>query len=87
MAALLTGSGGGIVRDVLARRKPLIFREEVYAVWAMLGGLLIAIGYGRSGWQLYALFAAILGLRMLSVYRNWQLPKRKRIGRAGAIGS
>lgn len=77
MAALLTGSGGGIVRDVLARRKPLIFREEVYGVWAMLGGFLIAIGYGRSGWQLYSLFLAILGLRMISVYGNWRLPKRK----------
>jgi uncharacterized membrane protein YeiH len=77
MAALLTGSGGGIVRDVLARRKPLIFREEVYGVWAMLGGLLIAVGYGRSGWQLYVLFLAILALRMISVYKNWRLPKRK----------
>ncbi len=77
MAALLTGSGGGIIRDLLARRKPLIFREEVYGVWAMLGGLAIGLGFGREGWQLYALFGVILGLRMLSVHFNWRLPRRK----------
>jgi uncharacterized membrane protein YeiH len=77
VAALLTGSGGGIIRDVLARRKPLIFREEVYGVWAMVGGLVVGIGFGRDGWQLYVLFALILTLRMISVYRNWRLPKRK----------
>lgn len=76
LAALLTGSGGGILRDILARRKPLIFREEVYGVWAMVGGLAVGIGFGRDGWQLYALFGVLLALRMLSVYRNWRLPKR-----------
>jgi uncharacterized membrane protein YeiH len=77
MAALLTGSGGGIIRDVLAKRKPVIFREEVYGVWAMAGGLVVGLGFGREGWQLYALFFIILALRMVSVYRNWRLPKRK----------
>jgi uncharacterized membrane protein YeiH len=76
VAALLTGTGGGIIRDVLARRKPLIFREEVYGVWAMVGGLIVGIGFGRDGWQSYVLFVVILALRMISVYRNWRLPKR-----------
>ncbi|MCI3919566.1 trimeric intracellular cation channel family protein [Paenibacillus sp. TRM 82003] len=76
LAALLTGCGGGMLRDILARRKPLIFREEVYGVWAMVGGLLVGIGFGRDGWQLYALVIVILSLRMLSVYRNWRLPRR-----------
>ncbi len=76
MAALLTGSGGGIIRDLLARRKPLIFREEVYGVWAIIGGLAVGLGFGRSGWEMYALFSAILALRMLSVYYKWRLPKR-----------
>jgi uncharacterized membrane protein YeiH len=77
VAAILTGSGGGLLRDVLAGRKPLIFRDEIYAVWAGLGGLALAFGWGKSPWQLYSLLVAIVTLRMLSVYYNWKLPKRK----------
>ncbi len=29
-AAALIGCGGGIIRDVLAGRKPLVFRDEIY---------------------------------------------------------
>lgn len=76
VAALLTGCGGGVVRDVLARRKPIIFHAEVYGLWAMLGGLAIAVGFGRTGWEMYALFGTILALRMLSVRFRWRLPKR-----------
>ena len=43
-AAVLTGSGGGMVRDVLAGRKPVIFRDEIYALWALLAGLMIGLG-------------------------------------------
>jgi uncharacterized membrane protein YeiH len=77
VAALLTGSGGGLIRDVLAGRKPLIFRDEIYGIWALLGGLLIGLGWGQSAWQLYTLFILIVGLRMASVYYKWKLPKRK----------
>jgi uncharacterized membrane protein YeiH len=76
IAALLTGCGGGVIRDILARRKPLVFREEVYGVWAMLGGLVVGLGFGGDGWQSYVLFAGLLALRMWSVKRGWQLPKR-----------
>ena len=44
VAAVLTGSGGGIIRDILAGRKPLVFKKEIYAVWAALAGLLIGLG-------------------------------------------
>lgn len=77
VAALLTGCGGGVIRDILARRKPLVFREEVYGAWALLGGLAVALGLGQSGgWVMYALFAALLGMRLLSVRLRWRLPKR-----------
>ncbi len=77
VAAVLTGSGGGIIRDVLAGRKPLIFRDEIYGLWAMLGGLLVAKGVGDTTFEAVILYAAIVGLRMLSVVYSWTLPKRK----------
>ncbi|HZG55310.1 trimeric intracellular cation channel family protein [Paenibacillus sp.] len=86
VAALLTGCGGGVIRDILARRKPLVFREEVYGVWAMLAGLAVAMGFGRGGAEMYALFAALLALRMLSVRLRWRLPKRSFRAAPGASG-
>lgn len=76
VAAVLTGSGGGIIRDVLVGRKPLIFREEIYAIWAMAGGLAIGLGWGRNPFELYSLFIGIVILRMLSVYYKWKLPRK-----------
>ena len=43
VAAMLTGIGGGIIRDVLAGRKPLVLRDEIYAVWAMAAGAAIGL--------------------------------------------
>src|SRR5699024_5897537 len=40
VAATLTGSGGGVVRDILATREPMIMKSPFYAVWAVLAGLL-----------------------------------------------
>ncbi|AGA23182.1 Membrane protein YvgT [Bacillus subtilis subsp. subtilis str. BSP1] len=45
VAAVLTGSGGGIIRDLLAGRKPLVLKAEIYAVWAALGGLIVGLGW------------------------------------------
>ncbi|MCQ6273364.1 trimeric intracellular cation channel family protein [Bacillus sp. V3B] len=74
VAALLTGSGGGIVRDVLAGRKPLLLHTDIYGVWAILGGLVIGIGLVNQPWELYLLFMLIVVLRILTVLYNWKLP-------------
>jgi uncharacterized membrane protein YeiH len=76
VAAVLTGSGGGIIRDLLAGRKPLVLRAEIYAAWAILAGLMIAFGITSSPWQLYALFILIVLLRVLSYTYKWRLPNR-----------
>lgn len=76
VAATLTGAGGGMIRDVFAGRKPMIFRNEIYALWAALGGLLIGLGLIEGAWMTGGLLVAIVLLRMLSVQFGWQLPRR-----------
>jgi uncharacterized membrane protein YeiH len=76
VAAVLTGIGGGIIRDMLAGRKPLVLKEEIYAVWAMVAGLLVGLHVAVSALQLYLLFGVIVLCRMLSVYYGWKLPRR-----------
>lgn len=76
VAAVMTGIGGGIIRDVLAGRKPLVLRDEIYAVWAILAGVVTGLGFATNAWQLALLFAAVVIMRMLSVIYKWKLPRR-----------
>lgn len=77
VAAVLTGSGGGIIRDLLARRQPLVLRDEIYGVWAALAGLIIGLQLFSGDIFLYVLFGVITVLRILSYMKKWRLPLRK----------
>ncbi|WP_158736325.1 trimeric intracellular cation channel family protein [Alteribacillus sp. YIM 98480] len=76
-AAALTGTGGGMVRDVLADRKPMFLRQEIYIAWAMLVGLIIGLGLVDSAPGYILLLILIVTLRMLSVSFHWRLPYRR----------
>lgn len=76
VAAVLTGCGGGVLRDVLAARKPLIFRDEIYAVWAIFAGFAVYFGFGDNAVEQYTLSVIIVILRMLSLKQGWRLPRR-----------
>jgi uncharacterized membrane protein YeiH len=76
VAAVLTGSGGGIIRDLLAGRKPTVLKAEIYAVWAIIVGAAIGLKITTSPFELYTLFFIITALRVLSYTYNWKLPNR-----------
>lgn len=75
VAATMTGAGGGVLRDLLAGRKPMIFQLEIYALWAALAGLIVGLGYITGPFSTAILFTAIVTLRMCSVYFKWTLPR------------
>lgn len=75
-AAVLTGSGGGIIRDLLAGRKPLVLKAEIYAVWAALGGLIVGLGWAGNAAGLYVLFLVLVACRICSFVFRWRLPNR-----------
>jgi len=85
VAAMLTGIGGGIIRDVLAGRKPLVLKDEIYAVWAMLAGLAVGEGWFHTTFELLVLFVIVIVFRMLSVYYKWRLPRRSLKQKGGGI--
>ncbi|PWK13052.1 trimeric intracellular cation channel family protein [Tumebacillus permanentifrigoris] len=76
IAGVLTGIGGGIIRDVLAGRQPLVLKDEIYAFWAILAGLAIGFDLVGQDWQLYVLFLVVVILRLMSLRYRWRLPKR-----------
>jgi uncharacterized membrane protein YeiH len=80
MAALLgmlTGIGGGMVRDVLVAEIPIVLRADIYAVAALAGAAVVVIG---SLLQLPSTAATILGaalcfgLRVMAIRYGWHLP-------------
>ena len=48
VAAVLTGAGGGVIRDLMAGRRPLVFKRDIYAVWAAGAGLAVGLGLYES---------------------------------------
>lgn len=73
----MTGVAGGVLRDVLADRVPLLLRRDIYATAAIAGIslylLLQAIGVRRA-WAFGAGLVAIVALRLLSIAWGLQLP-------------
>ena len=77
VAAVLTGAGGGVVRDLLAGRKPIVLRHEIYGVWAACAGFLLGLEIFKGDIFLYILFVLITALRILSYTKGWGLPSKK----------
>ncbi|MCZ4500822.1 MAG: trimeric intracellular cation channel family protein [Marmoricola sp.] len=77
LMGMLTGVGGGIVRDLLAGRVPVIFSSELYATPALAGAAWVVLGH-ELDWRLaaVALPAIVLcfGWRVLAITRNWRAP-------------
>lgn len=75
--AILTGTGGGVIRDVLAKEIPFIFQKEVYAVASMLGSLLFIIlnKYIGNEAALYGCFTLTVVIRIYCMKKNIHLKK------------
>ena len=77
LLGMLTGVGGGVLRDITAAEVPLIFRSEIYAVASLFGAIIIIIAtqIGFSGVPAEILAAiATFTLRMVSLRRGWRIP-------------
>ncbi len=77
MAGITTGIFGGILRDILCNRTPLVLCEELYASVSLLVALLY-LGLRHLGvnddLNLLASFAAGLSLRLAALRWSWSLP-------------
>lgn len=75
----ITGCFGGISRDILLNKIPLIFRKEIYATACIVGGgiFLILVRYTTLSYAFVQVFTIILivAIRTLAVKYQWQIPK------------
>lgn len=77
LMGMVTGIGGGMLRDLLAGRLPVIFRGELYAIPALAGGFVVVIGDLLSAPMTLisiAGFGVCLGWRLLAMWRDWSAP-------------
>jgi uncharacterized membrane protein YeiH len=80
MAALLgmlSGIGGGMLRDLLVVEIPTVLRSELYAVAALAGAVVVVGGHilnvSPTGAALTGA-ALCFGLRLIAIWRRWHLP-------------
>ncbi|MEC5394686.1 trimeric intracellular cation channel family protein [Bergeyella sp. RCAD1439] len=75
----ITGCFGGIIRDILLNRIPLIFRKEIYATACIVGGgvFLLLAHYTSLSSTLIQIVTILLivAIRTLAVKYHWQMPK------------
>ncbi|SFI16583.1 trimeric intracellular cation channel family protein [Modicisalibacter xianhensis] len=77
LMGLLTGVAGGMLRDVLARRVPMVLRQEIYATASIAGACTYVV---LSGLAIHAYLTSILGilvilgLRLSAIYWHLSLP-------------
>lgn len=77
MMGAITGTVGGVLRDVLLNEVPLLFRKDIYALACILGGIVYMISYrldlSNSITELLAALTVIL-IRVVAVRYHIQLP-------------
>jgi uncharacterized membrane protein YeiH len=77
LLGVLTGIGGGMLRDVLVTEIPTVLRSDLYAVAALAGATVVVLGDRLPFPVIVTTVAGALlcfGLRMVAIQRNWQLP-------------
>lgn len=83
---MLSGIGGGMVRDVLAREVPFVLKADLYALAALAAGGIVALGDAIGSdppYPMLAGFAVCIFLRLMAIYRGWQAPAARWTNDAG----
>ncbi len=76
---MITGIGGGVLRDVLSGTTPYIFIKHFYASASLIGAVIFIILWNFSGQSAAVLGCAfsVTALRLLAAKFHWSLPKAK----------
>lgn len=77
--ATITGAFGGVIRDILLNRIPLVFRKEIYATACIIGASVYLLLTKFTDWSYIIIqiitILLIVTIRTLAVKYHWQIPK------------
>lgn len=73
---VITGIGGGVLRDLFNGEIPFVFRKEIYAVASIIGSLIFyySSNFTTGNIPLYLCFSVTLLIRLLAIKWNIHLP-------------
>lgn len=81
VSGMLTAIGGGILRDVFVNSVPIVFVKEFYASASFIGIIvfyLILLGSDQLHLAAISGMLITIGLRLVAIKYNWNLPKIKK---------
>ncbi len=73
---LVTGIGGGVLRDVFVQEIPQVFRKEVYGIASILGSVSLLLTYNLFSpiISLYICLTVTFTIRMIAIKCKWNIP-------------
>ena len=73
----MTGSFGGVIRDILANKLPALFHKEIYATACIAGGTVYFLidDFVNHNLVVFITIMVVIAVRLLSVKYHWELPK------------
>lgn len=78
LLGIITAVGGGMLRDVLLNRIPVILEKEIYASAALVGASTMVAGdyfnWLTTDWMSIIALIMCFGLRLLALHFHWNLP-------------
>ena len=80
LLGMLTGVGGGMMRDLLLAEIPTVLRTDLYAIAGLAGAAVVVIGnLLHLPPTATTIIGALLcfGLRLMAIHRGWHLPIAK----------
>ena len=78
LLGIITAVGGGIIRDILLNRIPVVLEKEIYASAAFLATLIVVLGdrfnWLTNDWISLIALVVCFSLRLLALRFHWNLP-------------
>lgn len=78
LMGVMTGVGGGVLRDVLVNEKPYILTRHIYAVASILGSIIYYLLRTGTPYRVAGTFLSVgvtILVRLLAAHYHWSLPK------------
>ncbi|TKK68089.1 trimeric intracellular cation channel family protein [Ilyomonas limi] len=78
LLGIMTAVGGGVLRDIVLNRVPVILEKEIYASAALIGALIVVLGnhlkWVSNDWIAIIALTICFTLRILALRYHWNLP-------------
>lgn len=78
VVGMLTGIGGGIIRDIMIDTTPYVFKKHIYALASLFGSLLyyfLRVFQGNAFLSSLVAMLSVIAIRMLATKYCWSLPR------------